>query len=170
MLPNYRAFSHLTKWGDFATLRSALDLAWRYAPQAPVDSGEVVSARQAVDVIVPDSEDFDSPLVSAAIDAGTGVLGTLDCCLTGNAEMVLDVASVARDTVDMFVQERDNMEYDDPGFEAKILADPLMMREVQAQSDDLSVLKEHASVTTDVVAKLRGIARSRGVSSIGITM
>jgi uncharacterized protein YjaG (DUF416 family) len=49
--------------------------------------------------------------VSAALDAGTAVVETLQSLLDGDSKQIVDVASFCRDTVDMYIQERDHLDY-----------------------------------------------------------
>jgi uncharacterized protein YjaG (DUF416 family) len=74
--------------------------------------------------IIPDTENFESPLTSAALDAAVAVTNALEYCLDNEDKKIDEVATVARDTVDLYIQDRDNLDYQDPNFEEKISNDP----------------------------------------------
>jgi uncharacterized protein len=109
--------------------------------------------------LTPDSEDFGSVLVSYAIDAGVAVFETLLCCLDNEAQHLVDTASVSRDAVDLFIQERDHMNYSDLDFEEKILADSLMQKELYKQLNDLELLKTNQQLDSQFLTKFRANAR-----------
>jgi hypothetical protein len=166
LLPNYAVFSRSDSWGDTGILRTALDEAWRAVERQEVDEPKLRSLLSECERIIPDTEDFDTPLVSAALDAGSAVLETLRLCLDGDQQRAVDVASFARDTVDMFIQERDDMDYDDPRFEERIAEDPLMLRELGKQQADLELLQHRPKLTPSLLKRLR---EGSGGSNIDLT-
>lgn len=155
LLPNYRFFSDKVGWGDFGTLRLALDTIWALVEGHPIPSSHLRELVNLCDTTVPDTEDFGTLWASHALDASSAVCETLELCLDGNLDHVTNVMTSARDTVDMFIQERDDMDYDDPAFEESISNDELMIRELRNQHDDLRVLSSERKVTTEVAQFLR---------------
>jgi uncharacterized protein YjaG (DUF416 family) len=160
LLPHYALFARRAGWGDPGLLREALDEAWRFAAGETVAAERLRELERRCDAAVPDTEEHADELVSAALDASAAVCETLACCLDGDARRCAYVATSARDTVDMYVQARDAMEYGAPGFEEHVRRDPLMVREMEKQAADLALLRGVAAVDAGVVEKLRGEARS----------
>src|SRR5690349_954304 len=82
MLPAFKAFSDATGWGDPRVLRSCIDIVWRQAHALAQDAyaipPEVRSLISACDAQAPDTEDFDHPLTSPALDASNVVAESLD--------------------------------------------------------------------------------------------
>jgi uncharacterized protein len=164
MLPNYQAFSKAETWGDFPLFQTALDEVWNYVLGAPVSAQRLKRLLSQCEAVVPDTEDFDTLWASHALDASASVCETLELCLDGDVEHAVTVATSSRDSVDMFIQERDGMEYSDPYFEQKILGDALMVRELKRQVDDLTTLRQHPVLSNDMVKAFRG--RYQGQSNL----
>jgi hypothetical protein len=53
-----------------------------------------------------------------------------------------DISTMSTDAVDLFIHERDDMDYDEPYFEEKILRDPLMKQEVSIQKGSIKFLSK----------------------------
>ena len=140
LLPNYEAFVRQAGWGDPAVLRAALDAAWEALAGRPA-ADDLRSLARRCEAVTPDSEDFETPLVSAALDAGVAATLVLDLVATANPATAAQVASLAHDSVDMHIQESLDLHPDDPRREAKIFAHPLMQRELARQSADLDRLE-----------------------------
>lgn len=140
MLPNYEYFIEDAKFGDLKLLRNALDAVWLWVGtnQLPEDiSGLVASCeRQA-----PDTSEFRSIYTSAALDAATAIAITSEALVSPNSQRVVEVASLARDTVDLFIQERDTLDPNDPSLERLIAQSDLMQAELQAQRESLEMLE-----------------------------
>jgi len=69
------------------------------------------------------------------------VLEALNFMLDKNISRLNDISSFAIDTVDMYVHERDELNYNTyPLFEEKILNDPLMQKELSIQKGIISYL------------------------------
>jgi len=159
LLPNYKLFVDNEGWGDFSYLENTLDKLWSYVSGRQITLNEVEILSKKCYELTPDSEDFGSVLVSYAIDAGVAVFETLLCCLDNEAQHLVDIASVSRDAVDLFIQERDHMNYSDLDFEEKILADSLMQKELYKQLNDLELLKNNQQLDSQFLTKFRATAR-----------
>jgi uncharacterized protein YjaG (DUF416 family) len=169
LLPNYAAFVQEAGWGDTQILRTAIDYIWDVVADAhPADDSEVRRLIESCDRIIPDTQDHDTISVSAALDAGSAVIETLQTLLDGNPRRIVDVASFCRDTVDMYIQDRDDLDYNtDASFEAKILEDPLMKRELERQSAILSELANNPVLDRSLLTRLRNESNDNGRSNIG---
>lgn len=143
LLPNYQAFTAQVGWGQPQTLRRALDLAWQVLVGAwsPTEK-ELASLEQDVISCEPETEDFDTVLVSSALDAACCAGHVLALVRSGEPDEMVAVASLARDTVDMYVQEAESMPPQAPDLEERIRLHPLMQAELQHQADLLSELSE----------------------------
>src|SRR6185312_16150426 len=91
----------------------------------------------------PDTEDFSTIFVSSALDSCTAIMGTLKFVLDKETSRLHSISSFAADTVDMFIQYRDDLDFNnDPQFDQKIFADPLMQREINIQEGVISYLSK----------------------------
>ena len=167
LLPNYFAFSRAESWGDPSALREAMDLGWAAFAGEQIATTVIEISLRRCEAVTPDTEQFPSALVSAALDAAVCSALVLDYLLGGESQKVVEGASLARDTVDMHVQELENLSPDDPLLEGKILRHSLMQRELARQSKDLDLLQRTDWTHPDVVTALRSRWRAPGISNIG---
>jgi uncharacterized protein YjaG (DUF416 family) len=151
--PHYQAFSQATGWGDPVVMQTALDLLQRavFLPSVVADLRHVY---RQVERVTPDSEDFGSLLGSLALDTCCAVLSAFDFVLEGNDQSVLDVATFARNTVDMYVQEIEELDPSDPELEPRIDSHPYMVREVKWQRAALDQLTSTEPPTSALLDKL----------------
>jgi hypothetical protein len=76
--------------------------------------------------------------VSSAQDATFAVCALFDFLLDGDLGRLVGVPQLSTDTVDLVVQERENMDPGDPVLEQRILEHPLMQQELVRQRRDLA--------------------------------
>jgi uncharacterized protein YjaG (DUF416 family) len=157
LLPNYTAFSREEGWGDADTLRKALDQVWKCLEEHSLRNVDWDELIEECDPLLPDTEDFENPHVSAALDAGTAILSTLRCCKDGNPQHAVEAATYARDTVYMAVNS-DTAE-----------THPLMVRELEKQESDLELLESHPELSTAIVMQLRYTSPPNGRSNINLS-
>lgn len=167
LLPNYVAFSRETGWGEPEVLRTVLDEVWAFVRGATLASRALREREAQVERATPDTEDFDTYLVSPALDAGAALLAALECVRTTDASKAAEAAGMARDTVDMYVQELEDMSPGDRELEEKILNHPLMVRELERQEADLLALRQAEVIDDALVARLRALGQD-GPSNIGL--
>lgn len=86
----------------------------------------------------PDSEDFETMLVSAALDAAIATVHILEFLELRDREGAIAVAKLARNTVDLVVQELDAMLPNAPDLEERIRTHVLMQNELYWQEKALS--------------------------------
>lgn len=170
LFPNYAAFSAEVGWGDPSMVRRALDLGWLHLAKANAEvAAEGVRLRSLIDEVTPDTEDFDVPSVSAALDAAAAAHVVLCLLESDLVELVVRVASLCRDTVDIYVGElaseaEGQFAHLDPGHEQQILKHPFMQAELRRQREDLDLLANSRWSPDDLAARWREPA----CSNIGI--
>lgn len=158
LYPNYVYFQNTFSWGDSKVLLNAIGVAYQYLIKKDLfEKSEIQELINEVDMITPDTEDFSEIFVSFALDACTSLYSSLNFILDQKLEHIVDVAIYARDTVDMFIQERDNLSYDSVDIEDRIAADPLMIHEKGRQIDviDRLSLKKGINVDDQLIEELR---------------
>src|SRR5688572_8402346 len=139
LLPNYYAFSVIERSGDFPKLRSILDRVWKGLVDESA-SGELhcLSWDELIQ-LAPDTEDFSSLFTSLAGDAVSAVASTVRAYLdpANSLDNVVAVIDIMQDTVFQYlaiVNEPDLEPHkEEPLFEEKILALPLMLAELEWQ-------------------------------------
>lgn len=140
MLPNYRRFIREHGWGNDTMLRMALDLGWDMVSLKPVDKRIAIKLKEGCSEQAPDAEDFSSLYVSPAIDAANSASIVADLIIRSDIERVVEVASYARDTVDMYVQEIEGMPPGALDLEERICRHPLMQKELKSQREALEAI------------------------------
>ena len=160
MLPNYRVFSDETGWGVHDVLESALDACWNYI-EADVMPPAVIEVLQQCEAQAPNMEDFPSEYTSPALDAAVAIAtlveGTLK--IENQSADVEQVATLARDTIDMYLQFQEDLDPNDPDLDRKILSNNLMRREVDAQINCIDLLSHANHDRASFVRELRASCR-----------
>ncbi len=154
MVPNYDRFTADSGFGDPKVLRRGIDAAWSCLELARVPDA-LKSLRALVEQQAPNTEEFSSPFTSAALDAANAVASLLDAVNEPDGADPIEVASLARDTVDLYVQEIENLDPNDGGLEDAIRCHPLMQAELRRQRDDLDYLERWTSSQREAARQLR---------------
>lgn len=165
LLPNYVAFQRESGWGDAGALRAALDVAWACLEGSRPSLSAIALLREQVRAAEPETEDFQGPLVSPALDAAAAAGLLLQFVEEGNLDHIVEMALLCRDTVDMFVRGDEAFDPMNRDAEAKVQGSRRMRDEMQRQSDDVARLRSFAGSPVDV-AVLRVEWRERGKSNI----
>jgi uncharacterized protein len=165
MIPNYRHFSAETGFGNVSALRGAFDAAWIWIESKRLPDN-IAELREACEQQAPDTERFRSPYTSAALDAANVAAIVLEGLERPDEARPVDVASLARDTVDLFVQERMNLDPNAPGFEEALLRHSLMQRELRRQREDLEVLTKWSGTRETAGRELRARFAGRALGSL----
>jgi uncharacterized protein YjaG (DUF416 family) len=169
LFPNYVAFFNRHGWGDPTALREALDLGWKALSGSQIGEREIQEGLHRCEAATPDTEEFGSPLGSAALDAAVSCALVLELLLQNRPEKVLEGASLARDSVDMYVQDSEGMDADDPLREQRIIGHPLMQEELARQKRDLALLQQTDWSRNDACEDLRRQWRQPPVSNLGLS-
>jgi uncharacterized protein YjaG (DUF416 family) len=166
LLPNYAAFARDANWGSPSVLREALDQVWAVAGGDNPNPERIRELRTATDRVMPDTESFSSDYTSSALDAGVAVLQALECCIDGDPATSAQAASSARDTVDMYIQTRDGLQYGAVDFETRIRCDSLMVKELEKQRADVQLLASSPFSDKEIATILRSSSETK--SNIGL--
>lgn len=104
--------------------------------------------------LMPEPGDYDSILVSAALDASSTISAMNDFLTTKNNRKIIDISTMAFDTVDMYIQEEENLptRFD----EAIIDNDPLMIKEIKFQQNLLENIKANGLNVLETYVNLAG--------------
>lgn len=157
LLPSFERFATEEAYGNAQILRRGVDLAWRCAQGHSVSEQELKEFTEQVEDIAPEPGDFDSDFASSALDAASAVGATLRCCETGEVAHCVEVAVYARDSVDMYIQIRGDISSEDPSLEEKIVAHPLMQREIERQLFALNMLERARAIDESIVTALKNL-------------
>jgi len=163
MLPNYSKFNLESGFGDPETLNHALAIVWNWIEsdqmQCKIGTLALKCEQQG-----PNTADFPSLFTSAALDAANAIASTLEAIGDANVYRAIEVASLARDTVDLFVQQIDNLDPNSIDFERRILEHQYMQDELRNQRIALEKLGSLPSDRRLVVRLFHAECASRGGS------
>lgn len=140
LMLNYRVFEREHKWGNFNVLREGLDFAWDWLAGIDLDLKRLSELSATCEAQAPDTEEFQSRFVSSALDAANAVVAVLALIQTEDPSKAVEVGCLSRDTVDMYVQELENMPANSLDLEERIQLHPLMQIEILRQKQDISEL------------------------------
>ncbi len=156
LLPNYKYFSSIYDFGSVKKLEDIINVLYDYVfDKKHLTTEDVDIYLSEIEEITPDTNDFSTILVSFALDACTSVISTLNFIKNNNDNDVLDVACYARDTVDMFIQERDDLNLNNKELEILIDNDVLMTTEKNKQIIIAKYLKENQLINRISLDELR---------------
>lgn len=168
MLPSYPAFVAEASWGDFAPVRRGLDAVWAVIEGGALSEDDRVAFLLACQACVPDSEEFHTTHTAAAQDAAFSVCFLLAFLFEKKLERVVTIARYATDTVDLIVQEQEDMDTSDPDREQMILEHPLMQQELERQRRDLNAVRELAPNDVDTIRALRARAQREPILELDV--
>jgi uncharacterized protein len=168
LLPNYLAFQQDAGWGDVGSVRQALDCVWAFLHDQSPSTQEIKNATVSCESVAPNSDDFVSLYVTSAQDACFAVCGLLDYLLENDVDKVVQAATYAIDSVDLYVQEIESMAPNDPQLEQKILTHRLMQRELGQQEQDLKAIEQASSLNQEFLAQRKSAWNNNGKSNLDL--
>ncbi|RXK85269.1 DUF416 family protein [Filimonas effusa] len=156
LYPNYEYFSIHFNFGAPQILRTAINHVYANI-FAKFPKNITHNLIKSLDTITPFPEHFNTVLASSALDACTSVSEALEFILDKNPLRLSDISTFATDSIDMYIQEKNKMDYNaDPEFEEKILRDPLMIKELDIQKGIILYLEKIENINkTDIETLLQ---------------
>ena len=168
LLPNYLAFQKDAGWGDINPIRKALDLVWFYLNGETRNIQEIKDLTDSCESVAPSSDDFESLYVTSAQDACFAVCCLLDYLLENDVGKIVQVATYATDSVDLYVQEIENMAPNDPELEQKILTHQLMQKELTQQEENLKAIEQASALDSNFLAQLKASWNNNKKSNLNL--
>lgn len=153
LLPSFRVFARESGFQGQNQLTALLMKAWDSLLNGS-SSLDLSSEAVLAESLAPDTEDYDSVLVSSALDAAVATSLLMRAFNDQQTDTIIEAVTLVRDSVDMYVQELEDMDPADPELEEKILAHKLMQEELRRQREDLeflSTLDDEISVSMAAV-------------------
>jgi uncharacterized protein YjaG (DUF416 family) len=168
LLPNYVAFQQDTNSGNIMVVRQSLDIIWKFISNENISKKDLETQIASCEAAAPNSSEFDSLYVTVAQDACFAVCCLLDCLMNMEVDKIAQTATYATDSVDLYVQEIENMKPDDPYLENKILSHPLMQRELLQQEEDLKSIESIESLTEQFLDLRRNSWKNNRKSNLNL--
>lgn len=152
--PNYNYFVQNFQFGDVNIMRNAIDFVQDSIFKASFDSNKIEYFLSETFNKTPHTNDFTTFYATTAMYSGGIIYESVNLLKNkNNSKILLDISTMSIDIVDSFIQERDDMQFEDQDFEKKIARDPLMQSEIKRQKGIISFLAEigkidHADIET----------------------
>jgi uncharacterized protein YjaG (DUF416 family) len=156
MMPGLRRFSKDTGY-SILLYEQGLELGWRHLVAGPA-RGECDELSDRCFQHAPHTEDFTHGLVSAALNAALSIALLLIYVIDKDLDHIVEIASLARDTADLYVQHIIAIKIITSTSEDSILGHPLLQKELGRQRQDLEFL---ASAPGDAAEKFEAVVRER---------
>lgn len=163
MYPNFVRFSDLTGHEGAGILRSSLDRVIKWLKFEPLEDEGFDG--NACDAVAPDTEDYDTPLVSAALDAAVAISFLVNSISGEAVELAVEASTLAVDSVDLFVQAIEEIDLNDPFLEVKVHSHELMQRELKMQRECLELLERHTQASSELVEDYRNLSARSSLES-----
>ncbi|MFD0792350.1 DUF416 family protein [Mucilaginibacter litoreus] len=150
LLPNYETFYEQHNWGNPTLLKHVVAFIRDQIGLKSVDHENAKKLLAVVEDIAPHTEDFPDLWGSAALDTCVAIAESLEFIENESPDRVIAVSTLATDTVDMFVQDVIDLNYNYHNreeFELAISNHPLMQKELNLQKQIISYLTQASAIT-----------------------
>ncbi len=169
LFPNYTHFSNNFDFGNPQVLREAIDFLYLNIFEKSPNKNKIDFLIKEVNKNTPDTEDFTTNFVSSALDACTATSDSLDFLVDSDFTKILYISTYATDTVSMYIQEIENLDFNqDKDFQQKIDAHSLMRKEIAKQSGIISFLSNSKSFDFGDLQTLLHLQENNKKSNLGL--
>ena len=144
MLLCYEFFYHSENWGNPDVLKEAVDLLRRgvFSVSGDLKQDAMLSRKKLYDV-APDLDDFEGGSASYGLDSCVVIDEALSFIDEQSGINIERIVNAVFDTLDMYIQEKENLNNQDPDLKNKIDNDPFMVREIERQVSLISFIRHH---------------------------
>jgi uncharacterized protein YjaG (DUF416 family) len=129
----------------------------------PIDLVEYTKLKQDLESYCPDLDESKNEFSSYALDSFVAMFEALDFVINRNSKHIINCATSATDTVDMYVQMASKTEPPANELDAFIQASPFMIREVTRQSLLLNELMKASIIDSVLITYLRTINEGENI-------
>jgi uncharacterized protein YjaG (DUF416 family) len=169
LYPNYLYFSKNYGFGNPDELKEAIDFLFSNIFNSNPDKKKIQLYISMVDRITPLPANYDTILASSALDACGVVYESLNFLLDKNTSRLDSISTMATDTVDMYIQETEKLDYNtDADFQKKIDTHPLMVKEIEVQKGIITFLSNQFSIDSEDIQTLIHLQDSNKKSNLNL--
>jgi uncharacterized protein YjaG (DUF416 family) len=170
LYPNYVYFSDHFGFGIPSRLRKAIDLLYDSLLTETYELDRVKSIGLSIENIIPQPSDYATILASGAMDACHVVQESLDFLLDKNSSRLDYVSRYAIETVEMYIDDKEQLDFNtDQDFFKKLATHPLMEKEISIQNGIISFLSKSKSVDYEDVQTLLRLQAINKKSNLGLS-
>lgn len=158
MLRGYKIFTELEAWGDYDFFLSLTEHIYSDILENKVKAYYELSKKE-LERNFPDLDNFQTAAASYAFDMCVAFDELLMLILDDSREHVLNISRTVIDTVDMFIQQKENVtstRYEDlPALEAMIDGDAFMKNEIKRQLSLLNSISGAFEINDELIKSIR---------------
>jgi uncharacterized protein YjaG (DUF416 family) len=140
MIPNFIHFCMETQSIGVWVLKSATSYAWSVIETGNTHRFDELT-EHLLETIAPETVDSKSIYTSSALDTVVSAANLINYIRTGKIDLIVEMASLARDSADVFLQLTVYVDENDENVEEEIRTHPLMQLELQRQDADIIFLE-----------------------------
>jgi uncharacterized protein YjaG (DUF416 family) len=159
LIENYDFFSKRYNYGNVNILKKTIDDLFSEV-EKNISRYNVEDLISKIEEVTPDTEDYETIYVSFALDACTSIMSTLQYINDKNDDNVVDVVLYSRDTVDMFIQEKDDLNLSPIEVNEYIEKDIFMKNEKKYQAELIEYLQRTDNISFNEISLLRNNRKS----------
>lgn len=158
MLPGYKIFNHIESWGNYSFFLSLTESVYNDILQDNSNTHYSLLSKELLDN-TPHLDDFDTYAASYAFDMCVAFEHLILFMLDGKKDHILNNSQTVMDTVDMFIQQKENIKitrYEDlPALEMMIAKDEFMKKEIARQINLLQVIDDTPQIDKELMDSIR---------------
>jgi uncharacterized protein YjaG (DUF416 family) len=164
LLPAYQKCGLRSRSAAVNEVVAMLERIWRDLAGDSLSTEELERLAERAMAIIP-REDADEwlPGQAAAEDAAAALAYALRCRQNGEAQEAAWAARRVYEALDHFIIERDNVDTNLPGAEARVLSDPLIQAELDRQDRDIDELLAAADEGVSSRIRARAVTEAKSL-------
>jgi len=158
MLRGYKIFTELEVWGDYNFFLSLTEYVYSNILENNGKAYYELSKKE-LERNFPDLDNFQTAAASYAFDMCVAFDELLMLILDDSREHALNISRTVIDTVDMFIQQKENVtvtRYEDlPALEVMIDNDEFMKKEIERQMSLLRTINDASEINEELIKSIR---------------
>lgn len=155
----YKIFSDYFEFGDTKIFTKAMNLI-EDSIDNKINNQGLQNLIEEINVNIPNMEDFNSSIIaSAALNFSVMVYESLYLIIDNNERRLKDISTSAIDTLNMFIGELNDLDYDSKNLENIISKDALIQEEINAQKNIISYLKSIKKICSEDLNEIRNLSK-----------
>lgn len=169
LLPNYIYFSQVYNFGDSTVLKQYLQLIRSKIIDQNFESN-FGDYETILNKLSPEPHNYKTVLASSAMDACGSVYSLINYIIDKNDNHIQEIATLATDSVDMYIQEKENLDMSNPQMEKIIAEHPLMVKERKTQENILNYLNKMNIVEAKDLEMLEQLQYNNGRGNLELLL
>jgi len=170
LLPNYTFFSENYSFGKAEILENYLNTIRNKILEPSVKVNFPSDIEEIILKLAPQPHEYETVLASSALDACSATFELISYVEDQNINHIEAISVAATDSVDMYIQDKEMLDMDDPLFEEKIKVHPLMTKEIEIQETIWSYLNSKSSIDSLDIEYLEKLQFNSGMGNLDLSI